>query len=53
MIGIYKIVNLLNGKTYVGQSVNINKRWHQHRSDFQKEGGCPLLYAAFRKYGIE
>lgn len=53
MIGIYKIVNLVNGKIYVGQSINIQKRWYQHKSDYNKEGGCPILYAAIRKYGIE
>ena len=53
MIGIYKIVNLVNGKIYVGQSINIQKRWYQHRSDYNKDGGCPILYAAIRKYGIE
>lgn len=30
MIGIYKITNKLNGKSYVGQSVNIQHRWYQH-----------------------
>lgn len=30
--GIYKIENLKNGKIYVGQSVNIRKRFHVHKS---------------------
>lgn len=25
--GIYKIENKINGKLYIGQSVNIEKRW--------------------------
>ena len=29
--GIYKIENLVNGKIYVGQSVNIKKRWKDHK----------------------
>lgn len=28
--GIYKITNVVNGKTYVGQSVDIAERWKQH-----------------------
>lgn len=33
MIGIYKITNLRNGKSYIGQSVNIEKRFKDHLSD--------------------
>lgn len=29
MIGIYKITNKHNGKAYIGQSVNIKKRWEE------------------------
>ena len=32
MIGIYKITNLKNGKSYVGQSTDIEKRFRQHLS---------------------
>lgn len=31
MIGIYKITNKINGKTYVGQSTNISKRLSEHK----------------------
>lgn len=30
--GIYEIVNLNNGKRYVGSAVNLSKRWGVHRS---------------------
>lgn len=32
MGAIYMILNKCNGKAYVGQSVNPNKRWEKHRS---------------------
>lgn len=30
--GIYKIENLVNGKIYIGKSVNIYKRWKKHKT---------------------
>ena len=56
MIGIYIITNNVNGKCYIGQSINIKKRWNQHKN----EAFCVTspsynypLYMAFRKYGVE
>lgn len=51
MIGIYKIVNNINGKVYIGQSQNIEKRWIDHKSFSKRE--VEVLYRAMRKYGIE
>lgn len=34
--GIYKIINSLNGKVYVGKSVNIWKRWQSHKDKLVK-----------------
>lgn len=51
MIGIYKITNQINGKCYIGQSVNITRRWKDHRTRYQTEDN--LLYRAIRKYGLE
>ena len=54
MIGIYKIENLINGKIYVGQSNNIERRFSQHKSPYeQKRFSDKPLYKAFQKYGIE
>lgn len=56
MTGIYKITNQINGKAYIGQSVNIGKRWTAHRGK-PFEVGCDEyetpLYRAIRKYGLD
>ena len=33
MIGIYKIENLINGKVYIGQSINISERFTEHKRE--------------------
>ena len=35
MIGVYKITNINNGKVYVGESINIEKRWDEHKEDLE------------------
>jgi group I intron endonuclease len=56
MQGIYKITNKINGKCYIGQSVDIAKRWREHSvwafNPKRPEYEYPL-YRAIRKYGIE
>lgn len=56
MIGIYKLENKVNGKIYIGQSIDIEKRIQDHRrTAFNKnckEYNRPL-YRAIRKYGFE
>ena len=49
--GIYKITNLINQKSYIGQSVDIERRWKDHRKRVQT--GDNVLYRAIRKYGID
>lgn len=53
MQGIYKITNLINQKSYIGKSKNIEERWKQHLrpSSWDREPN-KLLYKAFKKYGI-
>lgn len=41
MIGIYKITNKLNNKCYIGQSIDIKKRWEEHKKYYTKNY-CPL-----------
>ena len=52
MIGIYKITNKINNKSYIGQSINIKERWTQHKRYPVKNSKYPL-YLAFEKYGLK
>ena len=47
MIGIYKITNLINNKSYVGQSIRIERRFQEH----QKPSSKSLISFAINKYG--
>lgn len=49
MMGIYKITNNLNGKIYIGQSIDIARRWEDH---LMRRSGCnSLIGKAIKKYG--
>lgn len=54
--GIYKITNTIDGKVYIGQSVNIYQRWKNHKSA-ARDPHSPThhlpLYCALREYGEE
>ena len=52
---IYKITNNINGKLYIGETEEKNpqKRWKGHIYSIREGKGCPLLRAAFKKYGEE
>jgi len=43
--GIYYIENTINGKKYIGQGTNVEKRMNQ------KHYLCPALHSAMKKYG--
>ena len=51
--GIYKIQNKINGKCYIGQSINLGKRLRRHTYQYVHSHFPCALYKAFRKYGIE
>lgn len=51
---LYKITNQLSGKIYIGQTVDISKRWGAHKS-FARNVDKPRQYIhhAIAKYGAE
>lgn len=53
--GIYKITNQVNGKVYVGQSIDIRRRWSEERSRARNSETKEIsaIYAAMNKYGVE
>lgn len=55
-VGIYYFKNKINGKYYVGQSVNLGRRYSRHKRFSNKEqhpSSETKLYRAFRKYGFD
>jgi len=48
---IYKITNRINGKVYIGQSNNCNRRFQEHIKG--KQNGVSLIHLAIKKYGIQ
>ena len=56
MIGIYKITNKINGKTYIGQSVDVSRRRQEHFKPYRREKSLERtrpLYKDIAKYGKE
>ncbi len=56
MVGIYKITNKINGKVYIGQSVDIEARFRKHRSaPFNPKNDAYFghFYSAIRKYSLD
>lgn len=50
--GIYEIVNLSNGKRYVGSAVRLGARWSAHKRDFRlTRRHNPHFDRAWKKYG--
>lgn len=56
MIGIYKFQNRINNKIYIGQSIQLEQRYKQHKANYQKVNDSEYSYSfhsALRKYGFE
>ncbi len=53
MQGIYRILNLVTEKWYVGSAQNIGKRWATHRKSLRNNNNSPYLQNAFNKYGAK
>ena len=55
MYQVYKITNLLNNMVYIGSSVEVERRWRQHKQASINENdhhyNYPLM-EAFREFGI-
>lgn len=52
MRGIYSITNTVNGKVYVGQTEDIERRWKQHRHLLNRgKHSNSHLQRSWRKYG--
>lgn len=51
--GIYIIINIVNGKYYIGQAQDINRRWQTHQSNLSRNINEPNEYLqnAWNKYG--
>lgn len=50
--GVYRIVNTINKKQYIGSSININRRFRNHILSLNRHKHCnPILQSAWDKYG--
>lgn len=52
-IGIYRITNLLNNKSYIGSSINLTRRKAEHFYRFRSKRGNSILKNSIIKHGIE
>jgi group I intron endonuclease len=52
LTGIYEIVNLVNGKRYIGSAVSFPNRWNEHKRSLKKGNHHSIsLQRAWKKYG--
>ena len=50
--GIYCIKNLVTGACYIGSTVDIRRRWVEHRNDLVKNAHCnPYLQSSYNFHG--
>ena len=54
VIGVYKIESILNGRIYIGSSVNVLRRWRLHKSELlNNKHHSIILQRHVNKYGLE
>lgn len=54
MIGIYKIQSKIDDKYYIGSSININKRWREHKYELKNNKHSNLHLQNFvNKYSLD
>lgn len=50
--GVYKIENLINGKIYIGKSINVGRRWYEHKKELNEGNHINKhLQSSWNKYG--
>lgn len=50
---LYKITDTLNGKCYIGQAVDPQRRWSDHKWNAKQSEPVQYIHRAMAKYGIE
>jgi group I intron endonuclease len=50
---LYRIVNLINGKVYIGQAADVSKRWHDHRRAVRLNRPTQIIHHAMIKHGLD
>lgn len=50
--GIYLITNKINGKKYIGQSIDIYARWNSYKSMYRDINKKELILKAMREFGF-
>lgn len=50
---IYKITNTINGKIYIGQTIQPDKRWTQHKTNAATNSPKMIISYAIKKYGSD
>jgi group I intron endonuclease len=50
---LYRIINQVNNKIYIGQTKNPKQRWRRHKIDARHLSPLMLISKAIKKYGVE